>query len=523
MTALLTRITSLILFLSLLGNSQVVAQDVVFDYPVAVNVKTGCGQAQADVRVSGTGSVYGYNGETVYFTMNVGGQTQSWTAVPQQSGGKWVFTYYRTFQLSPGTYSGDIHGVVNGLNTTAAFTANVVIPNCAFPRVKLYIDQDSDCNFTSASEILVPETAIPIKVNGFPLIISNSDTLELNEGDTIQTIYFEKQSGGVFHRYFPSCTTKVNADGTMSVDFAYTTSDSTPPAPPVIVEVSNTGIIYANPCGSTSSVLFNGNGKLKNYSGTDSVSIAINIGTYSATKTVATISSGTDRSFSYDVVLNMAAGSFSGTVTATLNPLSHSSDSITVDFGPSKCTTISGSLYVDRDGDCIYDIDSEKLAQGDSLPLYIGSQIYWVKENFMAKMNSSSPVFVSAVKYTLKKGALYRTYTPICTPEVVVKTTGTYNFAYSVKDSTANTTSIQSPSTEEFNIWPNPAEDHLNIKLGTDSKITYITITDLVGKTKWSGSISGDLVVDLKAFTPGLYMVSLQGNEVRFTRKLVVK
>ena len=76
---------------------------------------------------------------------------------------------------------------------------------------------------------------------------------------------------------------------------------------------------------------------------------------------------------------------------------------------------------------------------------------------------------------------------------------------------------------ENFNIYPNPAKNEINIS--AQNSISEIQIYSLTGKLKYqSSSVSKNTFkVNLNEFTPGVYLVKVATKEKLFTEKFVVK
>ncbi len=75
-----------------------------------------------------------------------------------------------------------------------------------------------------------------------------------------------------------------------------------------------------------------------------------------------------------------------------------------------------------------------------------------------------------------------------------------------------------------INLFPNPADDHLTIDLGTNYGDTQVTIADISGKVVYT-TLATDtqrVEVNTKDFAEGIYVVQIQAGEFIGTKKIVV-
>ena len=90
---------------------------------------------------------------------------------------------------------------------------------------------------------------------------------------------------------------------------------------------------------------------------------------------------------------------------------------------------------------------------------------------------------------------------------------------------TMTTGIIENSLASSIDLFPNPADDHLAIDLGENSREVQITITDITGKIIYN-TIASDaqkVEVNTKDFAEGIYVVQIQAGEFKGTRKLVVQ
>ena len=123
-----------------------------------------------------------------------------------------------------------------------------------------------------------------------------------------------------------------------------------------------------------------------------------------------------------------------------------------------------------------------------------------------------------------------------------VSVSAAFSFAYSslrFKDYAYNSTSnqpilagqpiatgiIENSFASSINLFPNPANNHLTIDLGSNNKIVEVTIADISGKIIYT-TIATDtqkIEVDTKDFAEGIYTLHIQTAAFIATKKIVVK
>ena len=76
-----------------------------------------------------------------------------------------------------------------------------------------------------------------------------------------------------------------------------------------------------------------------------------------------------------------------------------------------------------------------------------------------------------------------------------------------------------------INLFPNPANNHVTITLGSNSKKVEVTITDITGKIIYSTTASETQKVEVNTedFAAGVYVVQIQTADFIETKKLVVE
>jgi hypothetical protein len=80
----------------------------------------------------------------------------------------------------------------------------------------------------------------------------------------------------------------------------------------------------------------------------------------------------------------------------------------------------------------------------------------------------------------------------------------------------------------EFVLYPNPSTDgNVNIKFNNTSSSILTTITDLSGKQVFSQQYNnqGEQIqqIDVSAFAKGLYIISIENETSKLSKKLILK
>ena len=81
---------------------------------------------------------------------------------------------------------------------------------------------------------------------------------------------------------------------------------------------------------------------------------------------------------------------------------------------------------------------------------------------------------------------------------------------------------INSNGSNEFNIYPNPANEWLEIKSENQSQFS-ILISDITGQIVYQNEAQSLAHIDLQNFMPGIYLVEIIENKQSFTRKIIIK
>jgi hypothetical protein len=86
------------------------------------------------------------------------------------------------------------------------------------------------------------------------------------------------------------------------------------------------------------------------------------------------------------------------------------------------------------------------------------------------------------------------------------------NLSISNNKQIKNTASVSDISENKFTIYPNPTDQHLNITWNSDFKVSYIMLTDVLGKKVKEISVNTQLNsidLDLSTLSKGTYYVNL--------------
>jgi hypothetical protein len=76
-----------------------------------------------------------------------------------------------------------------------------------------------------------------------------------------------------------------------------------------------------------------------------------------------------------------------------------------------------------------------------------------------------------------------------------------------------------------INLFPNPANNHLTIALGSNNKKVDVTISDITGKLIYSSTASDTQKIEVNTndFAEGIYVVQIQSADFIATKKLVIE
>ncbi len=84
---------------------------------------------------------------------------------------------------------------------------------------------------------------------------------------------------------------------------------------------------------------------------------------------------------------------------------------------------------------------------------------------------------------------------------------------------------LENSFASSINLFPNPADNHFTITLGSNNKKVEVTITDIAGKVIYSTTAdeTNEIKVNTKEFAEGIYIVQIQAAGFIGTKKLIVK
>ena len=84
---------------------------------------------------------------------------------------------------------------------------------------------------------------------------------------------------------------------------------------------------------------------------------------------------------------------------------------------------------------------------------------------------------------------------------------------------------IENSFASSINLFPNPANNHLTIALGSNNKKVQVTIADITGKVIYTTTATDTQKVEVntKDFAEGIYVVRIQMADFIATKKLVVE
>lgn len=90
---------------------------------------------------------------------------------------------------------------------------------------------------------------------------------------------------------------------------------------------------------------------------------------------------------------------------------------------------------------------------------------------------------------------------------------------------TTTTEIIENSFTSSINLFPNPADNHLTIALGSNNKNVEVTITDITGKIIYLTTLTetDKIEVNTNEFATGIYVVKVQAAGSIGTKKLIME
>lgn len=78
----------------------------------------------------------------------------------------------------------------------------------------------------------------------------------------------------------------------------------------------------------------------------------------------------------------------------------------------------------------------------------------------------------------------------------------------------------EGPKTDLLKIYPNPAEDVLNVEMG-DSGVNTLEVHDLTGRSLYQSSFGRKTTIDLSTFKRGSYLLKVTNRENTFIRRVI--
>lgn len=85
-----------------------------------------------------------------------------------------------------------------------------------------------------------------------------------------------------------------------------------------------------------------------------------------------------------------------------------------------------------------------------------------------------------------------------------------------------DTTSVKNPEYSNFKLYPNPAFNDIVYVKTKNNDTKRITVFDVFGKVVLRDRISSN-ALNISPLVPGVYVLQVQENNTKMTRKLVVK
>ncbi|MDO6760477.1 T9SS type A sorting domain-containing protein [Tamlana sp. 2_MG-2023] len=97
-----------------------------------------------------------------------------------------------------------------------------------------------------------------------------------------------------------------------------------------------------------------------------------------------------------------------------------------------------------------------------------------------------------------------------------------FNTIYGSLNPTSASLSVEEASVNGFAIYPNPANDILNIK-SNNLQISAVSIYSLLGKSVYQNNQFSGSIIDLSSINRGVYILKIEASGRTFSKKLVVQ
>ena len=151
------------------------------------------------------------------------------------------------------------------------------------------------------------------------------------------------------------------------------------------------------------------------------------------------------------------------------------------------------------------------------VPYYVGNWNNASNKYLPLRLKMGSQVYYGWVRISIATGVTNATI---------------FDYAYnSIPDSaihagqTVATGIIENSFASSLKLFPNPADNHLTIDLGSNNKKVEVSVADITGKIIYSTTASETQLVEVntKDFAEGIYVVQIQAADFIATKKLVVE
>ena len=76
-----------------------------------------------------------------------------------------------------------------------------------------------------------------------------------------------------------------------------------------------------------------------------------------------------------------------------------------------------------------------------------------------------------------------------------------------------------------WNIYPNPANDHIVVEMSENQAISNVTLLDLTGRKvkEWSWEEGSKMTLDISEIPEGYFILNLSNNAQSWSKKLLIK
>jgi hypothetical protein len=96
--------------------------------------------------------------------------------------------------------------------------------------------------------------------------------------------------------------------------------------------------------------------------------------------------------------------------------------------------------------------------------------------------------------------------------------------AYSIEFVVSLSSKIQDIKIEEFDLYPNPCDSHINIVFSNDNEIKHIQLFDIFGKMIYEKNVNqNSLQINMSSYSQGIYFIKIVSNNNSEYKHKIIK